>query len=319
MSVLTVSGDAMITDNTVFIVGAGASNPYGYPIGTELRLEICDMFPKRLNLLLAGSGDIIMESALPIVRDALSFCQRFRDARIKSIDRYLAINPEFSEIGKLAIVLSILDVERRHKFDETLQDNWYFYLYNRMVDGFRTADSYKQFGENKISFITFNYDRSLENFFFECLKNTFHKATEEEIVDQFKNIPIHHVYGQVDELPWQGKGKAYGSVYNYNDLQDAALNIKTMYERTESENNEIKEIIARARFIYFLGFGYDKNNMEIIGLPDAITPGHRICGTFKNAKQKEISDVVKVFRKIASHNLIHIVSCGCVDLLREYT
>ena len=63
------------------------------------------------------------------------FSQVFREARIRSIDRYLAINEEFSEIGKMAIVLRILEVEKKPKFNHDLEDNWYYYLYNRMVDG----------------------------------------------------------------------------------------------------------------------------------------------------------------------------------------
>jgi hypothetical protein len=310
----------MISENTVFIVGAGASNPFGYPIGTELRRRIYGDFPKQLSILLTGQPFFNRDACPEKVKDALDFCQSFKEARIKSIDRYLAINQEFSEIGKLAIVLSILEAEKKPQFDDTLEDNWYFYLYNRMVDGFRSSDSYKQFGANKVSIVTFNYDRSLEHYFFTCLRNTFRKASEQEIVEQLNSIPVHHVYGQVDDLPWQGKGKKYGSGYDF----DAALsvsrnNIRTMFERTESENEQVREILAKARSIYFLGFGYDESNMKIIGLPEVVTPGHHIYGTYKKAKQKEMNDVV-VFRtrKNASSKLVHIVDCGCVDLLREY-
>lgn len=33
----------MITENTIFILGAGASKPYGFPTGAELREQICKL------------------------------------------------------------------------------------------------------------------------------------------------------------------------------------------------------------------------------------------------------------------------------------
>jgi len=35
----------MITEDTVFILGAGASFPYGYPTGQGLRIQLCKEFP----------------------------------------------------------------------------------------------------------------------------------------------------------------------------------------------------------------------------------------------------------------------------------
>lgn len=42
----------MISEDTVFVLGAGASAPYGYPIGSELRDDVCLNFMKDMKSLL---------------------------------------------------------------------------------------------------------------------------------------------------------------------------------------------------------------------------------------------------------------------------
>jgi hypothetical protein len=310
----------LITENTVIIVGAGASTPYGYPTGKELLQQICDEFPKQLHRLLTGQPLMNRDASPKEVQDAMDFAGAFRDARVRSIDRYLAINDEFSSIGKLAIAMAILEVEKKPRFGDDLNDNWYFYLYNRMLDGCRTADSYGHFGDNKVTFITFNYDRSLEHYLFKSLRNTFRKAPEAAIVEQLKRIPVHHVYGQVDYLPWQGGKKLYGAKYGHEEIAGVISNIKTMFEMTAPEKEDLKRMIGSTRRIYFLGFGYDESNMRIIGLPDAIGPGHHISGTYTGAKPKEVNDVTVFLTRRSGINpkLVNFPDCGCVDLLRAY-
>ncbi len=216
--------------------------------------------------------------------------------------------------------MRILDVEKNLRFDDELKDNWYFYLYNRMLDGCLTADSCERFGDSKVMFITFNYDRSLEHYLFKSLKNTFRMAPEAAIVEQLKRISIHHVYGQIDYLPWQNGQKSYGSNYSYEEILGIVPNIKTMFEMTASDKEELKNAIGSARRIYFLGFGYDESNMRVIGLPDAIRPGHHVSGTYIEAKPKEVNDVLRFLIGQSGINpkLVKLLDCGCVDLLRAH-
>ena len=192
----------MITNKTVFILGAGASAPYYYPVGSVLRRQICDSFHSELHKCITGSPFCGVDESPVEVQKSLEFTNRFHECDIKSIDRFLAINPDFSEMGKIAIALFILNAEVYSSFDETRDDHWYFHLFNKMVDTFNDPDSYMRFGDNKVIFITFNYDRSLEYYLHKSLRNLFPgKIPEDEIVKQLKRIPIYHVYGQVDHLP----------------------------------------------------------------------------------------------------------------------
>jgi len=48
----------MITQQTVFILGAGASAPYGYPTGAGLKDIICDEISELFDLLIPRSDSI---------------------------------------------------------------------------------------------------------------------------------------------------------------------------------------------------------------------------------------------------------------------
>ena len=166
----------MITEDTLFILGAGASYPYGYPTGKELRNLICKEFPNDYGRLLGGhktphSDDI--DDGIQIAKD---FADTFFKSTTPSIDLFLARNHNFSELGRKAIALSIWKAEINSVFREDVVDqnqDWHSYLYHRMTDTLTDPHSYKQIGDNKISFITFNYDRSLEFLLYDSLINSF--------------------------------------------------------------------------------------------------------------------------------------------------
>lgn len=74
--------------------------------------------------------------------------------------------------------------------------DWYQYFCDKL------NTSFEEFDQNKISIITFNYDRSLEHSLFTALKNSYAK-NDRDCASKLKNIPIVHVYGQLGYLPWQ--------------------------------------------------------------------------------------------------------------------
>ncbi len=310
----------MITNNTVFILGAGASRPYGYPTGAELRRIICSNFTTKLNKLLTGDNIIDNDNLSPEVYESIKFARAFRDSDIKSIDRFLAINPEFSDIGKMAIAMLILDAEKTDISQDDLEGNWYFHLYNKMIETFTTGQAFKSFGENKVIFITFNYDRSLEYYLFSRLKSLYYKISDSEIIEQINKIPIYHVYGQVDVLPWQGGSKTYGSRYSYHEFNIIKDRIRIIFERTGTEIENIRTAIGQAELICFLGFGYDKTNMKVIGLPESINAQTNIFGTALEATKKEKGDIITYLTstKEIQYPDVKLLDCNCVELLKEY-
>jgi len=123
----------MINEETLFILEAGASCPYGYPTGKELRRIICKEFPINYKNLLDRKAypnqDIIDDD------DKIQIAQKFVDIFFKSstpsIDLFLARNPNFLNIGRMAIALSIWESEKKSRFREDVDQNqdWYSYIY----------------------------------------------------------------------------------------------------------------------------------------------------------------------------------------------
>ena len=104
----------MITDETVFILGAGTSAPYGFPLASGLRDDICLNLARDMGSLRERCKGDYGELFEPM-RKIGEFVGRFQDSRIKSIDRWLGLNGDYRDIGKLAIVNVIV---KREAFPE---------------------------------------------------------------------------------------------------------------------------------------------------------------------------------------------------------
>ena len=176
----------MIENKTVFVLGAGASCPYGFPSGIGLRKEICSQFCQRYKRYILRRPKLKPDLEGKLIK-AKEFTEIFHKATTKSIDLFLSVNSEFEEIGKTAIALSIFETEINSHFRENVkkeENDWYSYLFHKLTDGLTNKNDYIHFGENRVSFITFNYDRSLEHFLYESLVNSFNQIPPEKIKEQ---------------------------------------------------------------------------------------------------------------------------------------
>lgn len=325
----------MIDIETVFILGAGASNPYKYPTGKELSNYICSTFKSQFPEIL--SRENITPTVGKLSYDADKFSKIFEDSTTPSIDLWLARNPNFSDIGKLAIILSIFDAERKSKFREDIEpgQDWYSYLYHRMTNSLIDPDSYKNFRNNKVTFITFNYDRSLEHFLYESLGSSFRSASEREIFEELNEIPIYHVYGKITDLPWESHSNIATAIdylkpdddpylrFSIDFLQKLTINIKIVHEREQHDCSEIHDKISSAERIFFLGFGYAQENLEILQIGKTLNDDQAIFGTALGFRAKEIKDIRKSITssfkfKAEGYENPRIKDVNCVTLLREY-
>ena len=164
----------MIKKPTVFILGAGASNPYGFPTGLGLSQSIiANLRPLSPNES-RGKDDWVpfLEKNFEITTEVMhSFAQELHYSRI-SVDAFLEHRPEYLQIGKLSIAMCLM----AHEYEEKLfnaQRNWFDYLRLKLNAPF------EEFGDNQLSIITFNYDRSIEQYLFMVLKHTYGKTTEQ--------------------------------------------------------------------------------------------------------------------------------------------
>lgn len=318
----------MITDRTVFILGAGASKPYGYPTGSELREKICNNFTNQDSYFI--HNDTYKQSQLML---AQKFANLFREAGANtSIDLFMKRNDktQFTNIGKIAILFFILEAEYASKFDEDMDKekrgkDWYAPLLNKMMRTLTTYDSYKKFGDNAVTFITFNYDRSLEYYVHKCFKSNF-KSAPEEYLQKIGGeiIKIHHVYGKIADLPWQNPD---GYFQNYKPhrfadyIEDMIKNIQTIYEMTKEVKEDIRSSIVKAKQIFFLGFGYAKENLEAIGIPEVLKGGSRarkIYGTAQGLPENRLKEITNMFAAYTSLKSIHIENTDCLSLLNKH-
>ncbi len=191
----------MITIPTVFILGAGASIPYKFPSGEKLKKIICANLKEfkgenaktMINVGVARSYDNIKE-----YRDALCY------SGLNSVDLFLESRPEFLEVGKASIAQALIPFEDTRnlyrnvllKDDAHRISDWYSILYKSMHS---TLDEFKN---NKISFLTYNYDRSLDYFMYTSLINTHGAINERSIIETLKEIPIIHLHGTLGPLMW---------------------------------------------------------------------------------------------------------------------
>jgi hypothetical protein len=281
----------MITTKTVFILGAGASRSFGYPLGSQLWDQIVnanydDNFIS--NFVLATG---IRATKQEIKNHINNFVNKLKFAPFKSIDFFLEQNSTYMDVGKTCIAENIIKCESYDNIYKS-DENWYEYLLNTCL-----LTKFENFINNKVSFLTFNYDRSLEFFLYNFLRYGFSKSND-EVIELINKFPIIHLYGQVGLLPWQS---ADGFEYNENPHIDipserykyAINNINIIYEERNKSFSSAQNLLAEADQICFLGFGYLKENLERLNVQ--IMAGKYIIGSAHGIEQAERNAILNYF------------------------
>ncbi len=319
----------MIKQNTVFVLGAGASSPYGYPTGMGLRNKIIDTFPHLMDMMRAAKGS--WSGYIPEPQSTVDFVHRFRDSRTNSIDLFLSRNSDQEVMvltGKVAIATIILDSEAGSTFDNPIfkdEDiDWYNYLYNSMTNELRNPND-THFVENKISFITFNYDRSLEAFLHQALINSFGAVHTQTLEEELHKITIVHVYGVVAALPWQGVANGHTAEYPIKELNPTHIHFGSEQIRVIDEDRghpdilQARKLLKEASRVFFLGFGFAPENLEILGIPDVLHRGTPVFGTVMNLHKGEIDNIKgRLAETEFDRKMLRLESFDSNTLLRNY-
>ena len=138
----------MIEKETLIILGAGASKPYGFPLGSELRDSVIrkkdNMWAYARALNMGFSDDEYDDFTIELSHSGFS-----------SVDAFLENNDKWLSIGKSAIALDLLGSE--HSCKKNLfpphqpLDHWYEALWSRL-----RAPSWAAFKKNPVTIVTFN-------------------------------------------------------------------------------------------------------------------------------------------------------------------
>jgi len=324
----------MISQPTVLILGAGASQPYGYPTGEELREYIIDHF---IHDIEEYFGDQMTKGVLEVkwIKPAGNFVETFSKSTTQSIDLFLGRNPEYAPIGKKAIILSIHKAECNSQFREQVNNrnhDWYSYFYRILTSDLVEKEDYARFSENKISIITFNYDRSLEHFLYESLSNSFSSAPKEEIKKLICGIPTIHVFNQIAGLDWQNLPSkiAYGNRtgLDYVSVTNIADQINTIYDNEDNpELTKAQTLIRQAKNIFFLGFGFAKENLNLLKIPDILSSEQMIHCTGYKLDAQEIAEIKTIFTRDSKTgqktrvkpNYLHVEDLDSYALLKKFS
>ncbi len=220
----------------------------GYPLGQKL----VDQFT------LENRTDESLRSAGVDIPEYRYFCGELLYANPTSIDAFLELRKDLLEIGRAAIAWALIPHENLENMFK--KGDWYRYLLSKM-----RADSLQEIANNRLTIITFNYDRSLEAYLFMALLKMYHDATQATVVEVLSKIPIIHVHGQLDFLGWQTEGKGgrpYDGRFSAEIIRQSAAGIRIVHEATSVEFVEAHKALNEAERIYFVGFGYHPTNME---------------------------------------------------------
>jgi len=120
-------------------------------------------------------------------------------------------------------------------------------------------------------------------------------------------------------LDWQDLSSKidYQANINQADVKELAANLRIIYEEEKNpELNEAHELINKAERIFFLGFGYAKENLNILGIPDVLRKGQAIYGTSLGLTEREAADVRSNFDIYAAR--LNLQKLDCRRLLSEY-
>ena len=265
----------MITKPTTLILGAGASAPFGFPTGYDLLrqvltiteedapptpefLSLCEVLHKHQEVKPVPSKHPTSAEKIRFFRECLL------KSGAKSVDAFLEHRREFITIGKFVMAIAIIRWENEATLFHRDGKNWYEYLFGQL------NTKYEDFEKNKLSILTFNYDRSLEFYLLTVLASTYGKSFA-ECKKKLESIPIIHLHGDLGNLGFIENEKTSTRPYvlktNGTTIQIAATRIKIIHEGLEEQFEFVraKEIISKSEVICFLGFGYHELNMERLG------------------------------------------------------
>ena len=253
----------MINRKTVFVLGAGASLPYGLISGAQLRRDICQI---AANPPAYPAGMAVLAHGEVGVSEFQNFGHAFARSSIASIDTFLSKRGEFARMGKLAIAAVLCGYEKADRlFNDAIDDHWYKLLWNAMLQDTASAPDVSR---NSVRFVSFNYDRSLEEFLFEATMHTWGLSASNCAAIVAK-IPIVHVYGLLGRFTKEPKGgfRTYGEELSKEGLKLAAEEIHVIPEHREDKVFvEVRKWFGWAERICFLGFGFDPLNVGRLGL-----------------------------------------------------
>jgi hypothetical protein len=272
-------------------VGAGASWPYGYPLGPELYNRARALTPS------SNMWQLIRHAKIAEADTITAMLDDMRDHPAPSIDAYLLTRQDrkgFVQIAKAMIALLMAQAvmaAEEHRVSRV--EDWLEKVFAEMAAG---AATWQDFADgNAVSFVTFNFDSVIEKRLRQELQRQYRGQSAFDADRALKRIPIIHVHGILPGLP--------GLPIEANPMHD--LNPEWI-EWTAKAANEINIIhdncdegirqsgcaaVREAQVVCFLGFAYHPDNIRRLELPKNFGPSVQIFGSAYGMTESDRSRV----------------------------
>jgi hypothetical protein len=225
-----------------------------------LKKEICRYMKKFKIIETVESRNDNSESVF-LGKSLDEFVKAFAESQVYSIDSFLArigsaILPEemkyFKPLGKLLISFFIRYYERSNligfgKFD------WIQYIINSFLKDPLTLTL---FLDNAPKIFTFNYDTFFERSLIAHFVR-YHGADRRLAVQKVRDLNITHIYGSIQSI----------EPMDESEILKASMNdIKVIGEERSLDDlsKRIGEQLGDCKNIYFLGFGFDRDNCDLL-------------------------------------------------------
>lgn len=260
---------------------------YGFPSGDLLMRTIVSSVLNQNTPEFVRLSQLMGEVGVSKSR-VLELAKLIQNTPVQSIDALLEKRDEFINEGKFGIAYQLIQYENAdaifglHKRCES----WYQYLWNLMQ-----TDDVESFHNNRLSVVTFNYDRSFEFFLRQSLCNLY-KIDDQKAANILTNVPVVHLHGQLGNLPVNEKGgRPYTNQLTPEAIAESMDGIKIIHEASDFANDpqfkRAYELFEDAQQIAFLGFGYHPTNVQRLKLRE----NGKLTGTVYGFTSKEVGRI----------------------------
>ena len=275
----------MFNKPVVFVIGAGASFEYNLPLGGTLKDAIAQKVKFRYQhgfQLISGDHELLdhirrHEPDQARVNEYTKAANLLAAAipSFISIDEalhYVGETSEAVEVGKVAIILEILEAERNSSlaFDrktgtvpiDKIDGKWISEVLSMAMAGIQRRELETAF--DQVTFINFNYDRAIEQYIYWALQQRM-SATPQEAQRIVEKLNMVRPYGSIGPLSFNyNDERAYGASAYFDPFKRIA-DMRTYTDGKPLHDFVVLEkALTEAQMIIFLGFGYHATNLDLL-------------------------------------------------------
>jgi hypothetical protein len=267
----------MISTRTTFIIGAGASERYGLPLGFDLLRSARELSPASplVQLLYTKFG----------IDEVSEFIADLNSSPVRSLDKFLqdrSNRPRFVEIGKY-IIAGLMGLALNRAGERPNAEDWIEEVLHRMAEGVSSLREFEQ-RNTGIQFVTFNFEMNIEDRVRANLKRRYpHEDGINDVAE--RTCPVHHVHGRLLSPPkgemWSDLRGPTPSWIQWLDESAAAIRIVHDADVDHYLLSKACGAVTNAKVIVYLGLHYHPENLERLCISGTQNPtlGQSVFGS----------------------------------------